>query len=98
MIVLLSELYNFQVISSLLVYDVIRGLLDGELTEFKVELLLKITRSQWPPFTRAISHRLPDNGGASGSGQQLRSDDPTALKDIIQIVHSKLPEQQDKLR
>ncbi|TCD69365.1 suppressor of glycerol defect [Steccherinum ochraceum] len=76
LIVLLSELYNFQVISCLLVYDVIRGLLEGDLTEFKVELLLKITRS---------------------SGQQLRSDDPTALKDIIQIVHSKLPEQQSSL-
>ena len=25
------------------------------------------------------------------SGQQLRQDDPTALKSIIQIVHSKLP-------
>ncbi|THH33208.1 hypothetical protein EUX98_g958 [Antrodiella citrinella] len=76
LIVLLSELYNFQVISCLLVYDIIRGLLEGELTEFKVELLLKITRN---------------------SGQQLRSDDPTTLKNIIQIVHSKLPEQQDGL-
>lgn len=46
LIVLLSELYNFQVISCLLVYDFIRGLLDGELTEFKVELLLKIVRSK----------------------------------------------------
>ena len=45
LIVLLSELYNFQVISCVLVYDVIRGLLDGDLTELKVELLLKITRS-----------------------------------------------------
>lgn len=46
LIVLVSELYNFQVISCILVYDLIKGLLDGELTEFKVELLLKITRSQ----------------------------------------------------
>jgi nucleolar MIF4G domain-containing protein 1 len=46
LIVLLSELYNFQVISCLLIYDLIRGLLDGELTEFKVELLLKIVRSK----------------------------------------------------
>ena len=45
LIILLSELYNFQVISCVLVYDVIRGLLDGDLTELKVELLLKITRS-----------------------------------------------------
>ncbi|KAI0635926.1 armadillo-type protein [Trametes polyzona] len=70
LVVLLSELYNFQVISSVLMYDVIRALLDGDLTEFKVELLLKVARN---------------------SGQQLRQDDPTALKSIIQIVHSKLP-------
>lgn len=72
LIILLSELYNFQVISCVLVYDVIRGLLEGELTEFQVELLLKITRN---------------------SGPQLRQDDPTALKSIIQMVHSKLPSQ-----
>ncbi|KAH9903026.1 MIF4G-domain-containing protein [Cubamyces lactineus] len=70
LVVLLSELYNFQVIASILMYDVIRALLDGDLTEFKVELLLKVTRN---------------------SGQQLRQDDPTALKSIVQIVHSKLP-------
>ena len=45
LIVLLSELYNFQVISCVLVFDIIRGLLQDELTEFKIELLLKITRS-----------------------------------------------------
>lgn len=45
LIVLLSELYNFQVISCVLVHDIIRGLLEGDLTEFKVELLLKITKS-----------------------------------------------------
>lgn len=47
LVVLLSELYNFQVISSVLMYDVIRALLDGDLTEFKVELLLKVARSQF---------------------------------------------------
>ncbi|KAI0926110.1 hypothetical protein AcV5_008659 [Taiwanofungus camphoratus] len=72
LIVLLSELYNFQVISCVLVHDIIRGLLEGDLTEFKVELLLKITKN---------------------SGPQLRQDDPTALKSIIQIVHNKLPAQ-----
>ena len=46
LVVLLSELYNFQVISCVLMYDVIRALLDGDLTEFKVELLLKVTRSK----------------------------------------------------
>jgi nucleolar MIF4G domain-containing protein 1 len=46
LIVLLSELYNFQVISSVLVFDIIRDLLDQKLTEFSVELLLKIVRSE----------------------------------------------------
>lgn len=45
LIVLLSELYNFQVISSVLVFDIIRGLLVAGLSEFIVELLLKIARS-----------------------------------------------------
>lgn len=46
LLVLISELYNFQVISSVLVFDVIRALLEGDLTEFKVELLLKLLRSK----------------------------------------------------
>jgi nucleolar MIF4G domain-containing protein 1 len=57
LIVLLSELYNFQVISCVLVFDIIRGLLDTDLSEFSVELLLKIVRSMyfilffiWPFF------------------------------------------------
>ena len=45
LVVLLSELYNFQVVSCVLVYDIIRSLLDGNLSEFKVELLLKVARS-----------------------------------------------------
>lgn len=32
------------------------------------------------------------HGCSSDSGQQLRQDDPLALKSIIQIVHSKLPQ------
>lgn len=47
LIVLLSELYNFQVISCVLVYDIIRNLLSAELTEFVVELLLKLLRSMY---------------------------------------------------
>ncbi|KAG7089478.1 hypothetical protein E1B28_011160 [Marasmius oreades] len=69
LIILLSELYNFQVISCVLVYDIIRGLLDGEIKEIQVELLLKIVRS---------------------SGHQLRQDDPSSLRDIIQIVQGKM--------
>ncbi|KAF5391624.1 hypothetical protein D9757_002400 [Collybiopsis confluens] len=67
--VLLSELYNFQVISCILIYDVIRALLVHDIKEFQVELLLKILRN---------------------SGQQLRTDDPHALKDIIQAIQNKL--------
>lgn len=47
LIVLLSELYNFQVISSVLVFDIIRALLNREVQEFQVELLLKIVRSKY---------------------------------------------------
>ena len=50
LIILLSELYNFQVISCVLVYDLIQGLLDGDLSELKVELLLKIVRSTFCIF------------------------------------------------
>jgi len=45
LMVLLSELYNFQVVSCVLIYDIIRSLLSAELTEFVVELLLKLLRS-----------------------------------------------------
>jgi nucleolar MIF4G domain-containing protein 1 len=45
LIVLLSELYNFQVISCVLVFDIVRQLLDAGITEMNVELLLKIVRS-----------------------------------------------------
>ena len=46
LIVLLSELYNFQVISCILLYDIIKDLLGKTLSEFRVELLLKILRSK----------------------------------------------------
>ena len=55
LIVLLSELYNFQVVSSVLVYDIIRGLLAEDLTEHAVELLLKIVRSACSKFLRRLS-------------------------------------------
>ena len=47
LIVLLSELYNFQAISCVLIYDMIRTLLSTELSEFVVELLLKLLRSRY---------------------------------------------------
>jgi hypothetical protein len=42
LMILLSELYNFQVISSVLVFDLVHQLLQDDLTEFDVELLLKL--------------------------------------------------------
>lgn len=49
LIVLVSELYNFQVISCILIYDVVRDLLNQpQLSEYTVELLLKIVKSKHP--------------------------------------------------
>ncbi|KAF9451893.1 hypothetical protein P691DRAFT_772745 [Macrolepiota fuliginosa MF-IS2] len=76
LMVLLSELYNFQVISSVLVFDLVRQLLQDDLTEFDVELLLKLMRN---------------------SGQQLRHDDPSALRDIIDLVQNKVSRKDEKL-
>jgi nucleolar MIF4G domain-containing protein 1 len=84
LIVLLSELYNFQVISCVLIYDIIRDLLSAELTEPIVELLLKLLRSTYQTSERGNMAKL-----VRDSGQQLRQDDPSALKDIVQIVQSK---------
>lgn len=55
LIILISELYNFQVISCVLLFDVVRTLLEGRLTEMDVELLLKILRSRSRPF---LSRRM----------------------------------------
>ncbi|KAG8729656.1 suppressor of glycerol defect, partial [Ceratobasidium sp. 423] len=74
LLVLLSELYNFQVISCVLIYDLIRALLNSEFSEFDVELLLKVVKN---------------------SGQQMRQDDPLALKDIIQLVQDKMKGKRD---
>ncbi|KAJ4477246.1 hypothetical protein J3R30DRAFT_3734177 [Lentinula aciculospora] len=76
LVVLLSELYNFQVISCVLVFDIIRMLLKHNIQEFQVELLLKIVRN---------------------SGQQLRTDDPLALKDIIRIIQNDVDKQEGSL-
>lgn len=54
LIVLLSELYNFQVISSVLVFDIIRTLLNREVQEYQVELLLKIVKSECYPTVHAF--------------------------------------------
>lgn len=89
LIVLLSELYNFQVISSVLVFDIIRGLLENDLTELSIELLLKIVRSK-SVFLCLVCWFGTRLIIIQDSGQQLRQDDPSALTDIIQIVQSKV--------
>ncbi|EPY53339.1 eIF4 binding protein [Schizosaccharomyces cryophilus OY26] len=68
LVVFFVELYNFQLVSCILVYDFVRLFLKS-LTELNVELLLKIVRN---------------------CGNQLRSDDPSALQDIIQEMNSLL--------
>lgn len=91
LMVLLSELYNFQVISSVLVFDLVRQLLDDDLNEFDVELLLKLMRSAYiVTFMGLLLIHTSD------SGQQLRQDDPTALKDIIDIVQKRVGARDEK--
>lgn len=92
LIVLISELYNFQVISCVLVYDIVRELLQGTvLKEFDVELLLKIVRSM-KLFSGCSKAALMST---ADSGQQLRQDDPSALKDIIGLVQAKAAAQDE---
>lgn len=86
LMVLLSELYNFQVISSVLVFDLVRQLLEDDMTEFNIELLLKLMRSMLV-HSMVSDHILMS---MLDSGQQLRQDDPSALKDIIDIVQKKV--------
>ncbi|RKP29339.1 hypothetical protein METBISCDRAFT_10563, partial [Metschnikowia bicuspidata] len=63
---LLSSIFTFQLVSSKLLFDVIRELI-SDLTETNAELLLKIIRS---------------------SGNQMRTNDPAALKEIVILVTS----------
>lgn len=79
---LISELYNFQVVSCLLIYDLIKGFIDdlgtsGPKGEFAVEGVLRVLRC---------------------SGPQLRTDDPTALRDIVALVQDKMSGQETTLR
>lgn len=90
LLVLLSDLYNYHVISCVLMYDVIRLILDGNLSELDVELILKLARGMSPFFSTTLTYTNPN----AGSGSQLRQDDPSALKDIIQIVQTKVSTQE----
>lgn len=64
---LLSSVYQFQLISSKLIYDIIKMLI-GDLNEVNAELLVRIV---------------------TNSGNQMRSDDPTSLKEIVLLMNSK---------
>lgn len=61
----LSNLYTLQAISSDIIFDYIRMLLNN-FSEANTELLLRVIRT---------------------SGQQLRQDDPSSLKDIVLLLH-----------
>ncbi|KAG2226926.1 hypothetical protein INT45_010205 [Circinella minor] len=74
LLTLLLELYNFQVVSCVLVYDVIRVLI-SELDEYSVELLLKVVKT---------------------AGPILRTDDPAALKDIIDEIQKETAKRDPK--
>ncbi|CEL56261.1 Suppressor of glycerol defect protein 1 OS=Schizosaccharomyces pombe (strain 972 / ATCC 24843) GN=sgd1 PE=3 SV=1 [Rhizoctonia solani AG-1 IB] len=60
LLVLLSELYNFQVISCVLIYDLIRALLNSEFSEFDVELLLKVVKNSGPQMRQDDPLALKD--------------------------------------
>ncbi|EIW72369.1 hypothetical protein TREMEDRAFT_25710, partial [Tremella mesenterica DSM 1558] len=74
LLTLIAELYNAQVVSATLIYDLIRRFLDSGseaevIGEQEVEGLLKIMQS---------------------SGQQLRSDDSASLTDIVGVLRGKV--------
>lgn len=112
LLTLVSELYNFQVVGCLLVYDLIKGFIEdlgvpGK-GDFAVEAILRILRSR----SLAVDLWTGGNGKERmpryltvpwfvlcglGCGQQLRSDDPTALKDIVALVQEKTAGQESTL-
>ena len=68
LISLIAELYNFQVVGSVLIYDLVRQFLN-ELSETNTQLLQKIIRT---------------------AGPQLRQDDPSSLKVIVQLLQHQI--------
>ncbi|KAI5950979.1 SGD1 [Candida jiufengensis] len=70
LISLLSSLYLFHLLSSKLLYDLIKELIKN-LNEENADLLLRLIRS---------------------SGNQMRADDPSSLKDIILMLNDKYAE------
>ena len=83
LVAFLSELYNFGVVGAGLIYDLIRMFLET-LNEIDTELLLKIIQSKQSCRSNKVN--------AIDSGQQLRQDDPSALKEIVILMQSKVSE------
>ena len=81
LISLLAEMYNFQVVGSRLIYDLVRVFLE-DLSELNAELLLKVIRSK--QVTQAIG--IMQANLKPVSGPQLRQDDPSSLKDIVLLL------------
>ncbi|ORX37365.1 armadillo-type protein [Kockovaella imperatae] len=74
LLTLISELYNAGVVGAILLYDIIRDLLNAEsgtapMTEMAVEGLLKVMKC---------------------SGTQLRKEDPASMKDIVALIQDKV--------
>lgn len=49
LLTLILELYNFQVLSCVIIYDIVRELI-AKLDEHNVELLLRVIRSKSPSY------------------------------------------------
>ena len=82
---LLAHLYNFKVVGSGLIYDLVRLLIE-ELSEKNAELLLRIVRSKQCLIIKFANQvKLTAN---TDSGSQLRKDDSTSLKAINQLLQS----------
>jgi nucleolar MIF4G domain-containing protein 1 len=67
-ILLITYLYNFNVVHCTFLYDIFRHLVQSSFNEINVELLLLI-----------LQH----------SGYQLRSDDPSAMKEMVLLVQQR---------
>jgi nucleolar MIF4G domain-containing protein 1 len=78
-----------QVVHCRLIYDLI-GRLVSSFTEFDIQLLLLILKSTVPLLVKFIFFH--PSLTASDCGPRLRSDDPTALKEIVLSVQAKANE------
>lgn len=89
LLTLIAELYNFQVVACLLIYDLIRGFIEkmtATQDEYPVEALLRVMKCT---FMGYLARECRLTVRLAGSGSQLRSDDPTSLKDIVQLVQTR---------